>query len=30
MWDPVRTDSRFAALLRKHNRAALLETYTIR
>ena len=30
MWDPVRTDSRFAALLRKHNRASLLETYTIR
>jgi tetratricopeptide (TPR) repeat protein len=30
MLDPLRTDSRFAALLRKHNRASLLETYTIR
>lgn len=30
MLDPLRSDNRFAALLRKHNRASLLETYTIR
>jgi hypothetical protein len=26
MLDPLRSDSRFAALLRQHNRASLLET----
>jgi len=30
MLDPLRADGRFAALLRKHNRASLLETNTIR
>jgi hypothetical protein len=28
MLDPLRSDSRFAALLRKHNRGSLLETPT--